>query len=118
MGKNWGREGEEIAAKFLSEKGFEIIQRNFRFGHGEIDIVAKAPDDYLVFIEVKLRRSNTYGEAEYSITLNKQKQIKRIAACYLYVKQLSDIPCRFDVVVITGESEENREITHYIDAFR
>jgi len=73
-----GKEGEDIAAKYLTEKGFEIVERNFYYSnHGEIDIVANH-NNQLVFIEVKSRLNLEYGEPEYAITPKKIKQIKKI----------------------------------------
>ncbi len=56
--RTFGSEGEDLAAKYLTEKGFEIIERNYFSGHGEIDIIANDPrDNYLVFVEVKARNT-------------------------------------------------------------
>jgi putative endonuclease len=116
---NPGKEGEEIARKLLEDRGYEIIETNYRFGKGgEIDIIAKAPDGYLVFTEVKLRTSLKYGLPEYAITKGKQNQIKKLAAAYLYIRNINDQPCRFDVVCILKLPFREAEITHYIDAFR
>jgi putative endonuclease len=118
LNKKFGKDGEEIAIKLLEEKGFLIIERNYTFGKGEIDIIAEDPDGYLVFTEVKFRGTPAYGEPEYAITKSKQNQIKRIAAGYLYEKDIVDQICRFDVVCIKQFQGEEEEITHYIDAFR
>ena len=97
--KETGDEGEDLAADLLSKKGYEIIERNYRFGKGEIDIIAKDPETgYMVFVEVKLKKNLEFGEPEYSITKRKISQIKRMAASYLYDKGISEIDCRFDVV--------------------
>lgn len=114
--KSFGRNGEEVAEKFLIEKGYEIIKRNFRFGKGEIDIIAK-DGDYLVFVEVKSRKNYNYGEPEYAITKSKQKQLKRIAEGYLYVNGIQEQLCRFDVITIVGEQEDELKINHIINAF-
>src|SRR3989304_1048139 len=99
--KELAKRGEDLAAKILSDKGYEIIDRNYRFSHGEIDIIAIDPNDgCTVFVEVKSRQNLEYGEPEYAITKNKQKQITKIADFYLYDKGITEIDCRFDVFAI------------------
>ena len=112
-----GKEGEDIAAKYLTEKGFEIVERNFYYSnHGEIDIVANH-NNHLVFIEVKSRLNLEYGEPEYAITPKKIKQIKKIAELYLFDKEIEEVDCRFDVVAVLLEDKSNPKITHYENAF-
>ncbi|MFZ1281871.1 MAG: YraN family protein [Ignavibacteriaceae bacterium] len=112
-----GKEGEDIAAKYLTEKGFEIVERNFYYSnHGEIDIVANH-NNQLVFIEVKSRLNLEYGEPEYAITQKKIKQIKKMAELYLFDKEIEEVDCRFDVVAVLLEDKSNPKITHYENAF-
>ncbi|MBW7842886.1 MAG: YraN family protein [Ignavibacterium sp.] len=114
--KDFGKDGEEIAAKYLLKKGFEILKRNYRFSHGEIDIIAK-DGDTLVFVEVKTRKNLEHGEPEYAITKKKIQQLKKIAELYLFDKQIEEADCRFDVIAIILGSENNPQITHYENAF-
>jgi putative endonuclease len=116
--KKTGKAGEETAIKLLEEKGYLIIEKNYTFGKGEIDIIAEDPDGYLVFTEVKFRGTNIYGDPEYALTKTKQNQIKKVAAGYLYQNDIVDQLCRFDVVSIKHLPGEEAEINHYIDAFR
>jgi putative endonuclease len=103
--KELAKRGEDLAAKILSEKGYEIIERNYRFSHGEIDIIAIDPkDECTVFVEVKARQNLEYGEPEYAITKNKHKEIR-------------ELDCRFDVVAILFEDLNNPEVNHYENAF-
>ena len=111
-----GKEGENIAAQYLTEKGFEIIERNYHYGYGEIDIIARNKG-FLVFIEVKTRLNLEYGEPEYAINAKKIKQIKKMAELYLFDKEIEEADCRFDVVAILFENEKNPKITHYENAF-
>lgn len=111
-----GREGEDLACKLLLEKGFRIIERNFRFGKGEIDIIAR-DGETLVFVEVKYRQNLEYGEPEYAITPLKVRQIRRIAECYLYMKKIEESDCRFDAVAILEEVKGKPSINYYRDAF-
>lgn len=114
--KELGKFGEELAADFLKLKGFEIIEQNYHFGHGEIDIIAK-DGDTLVFVEVKSRQNLEYGEPEYAVTKNKQAQIRKIAQGYLYEKEIEDTVCRIDVIAILIEGNKKPKINHIINAF-
>ena len=95
-----GEWGENLAAHFLKEKGYRIIERNYRYDRGEIDIVAQDGND-LVFVEVKLRETEAFGSPEESITPFKEEQLKKVAEGYLFEHNLEDQSCRFDVVAIT-----------------
>jgi putative endonuclease len=98
-----GARGEEIAARFLIEQGYRIVERNFRFRRkGEIDIVARE-GECLVFCEVKMRTNDEYGLPEYAVTPRKQETIRRVAAAYLAMRGISGQSCRFDVVTIRFE---------------
>lgn len=93
---------EKGAVLFLQNKGYEIVQCNFRCRQGEIDIVAK-DGRYLVFVEVKYRHGITAGWPEEAVGRQKQRRILQTAKYYLYQNQLpEDTPCRFDVVGICG----------------
>lgn len=116
--KEFGNEGEDIAAELLSKKKYEIIERNYRYGKGEIDIIAKDPKNgYLVFVEVKCRKNLEFGEPEYAITKNKINQIKKIASAYLYEKEIREIDCRFDVIAILFRQKIKPVVNHYQNAF-
>ena len=97
-----GNRGEEMAVRYLEKMGYCIIERNFIFQHGEIDIIAREGNE-LVFIEVKLRRGSNFGTPEESITARKQQLLRRTAEGYLALHQIDDVPCRFDVVTIQIE---------------
>jgi putative endonuclease len=116
--KALAEKGEELAAQILTDKGYEIIVRNYRYEHGEIDIIANDPDSKCtVFVEVKSRRNLEYGEPEYAITKAKQRQIRKIAELYLFEKEIKELDCRFDVVAILFEDFKNPSINHYENAF-
>jgi len=110
-----GTKGEDRAVAFLRKKGSRILDRNYRFERGEIDIVAE-DNGVLVFVEVKARSSKTFGEPEDAVTESKQRQIKKIAEGYLYEHHLFDKACRFDVIAIEYEGS-NTAIRHFEDAF-
>jgi len=94
-----GKEGEEIAVRYLQDMGFTILETNYRFRRGEIDIIMR-DGEYLVFCEVKMRRNDNYGPPEYAVTPKKQQQIRKVAEGYLYERGIKDQACRFDVVAI------------------
>lgn len=97
--KNIGDNGEKIANKYLSDIGYEIIESNFRFKTGEIDLIGK-DDDYLVFIEVKTRNSNFFGEPAEAVTRIKRFRIIRTAEIYMMRNKLYNCNFRFDVIEI------------------
>jgi putative endonuclease len=111
-----GKEGEDLAAEYISKKGYEILERNYHYGHGEIDIIAKK-NGVLVFIEVKSRINLEYGEPEYAINKKKIQQIKKMAELYLFDKEKEEVDCRFDVIAILLEPKSSPQITHYENAF-
>lgn len=116
--KELAKRGEDLAVKILTEEGYKIIERNYRFSHGEIDIIAIDPKDKItVFVEVKSRQNLEYGEPEYAITKNKQKQIRKLAELYLYDKGLTELDCRFDVFAILFDDLNNPQVNHYENAF-
>ncbi len=100
-----GRNGEDIACQYLKRANYTILERNFRCRSGEIDIVA-LDGEYIVFIEVKYRKDNSFGYPRESVNYYKQRNISRVASYYLLIKNAYDQNCRFDVVEIIGESVE------------
>jgi len=94
-----GKKGEDIAVAFLKRAGYRILERNFKCPFGEIDIVAKDRDT-VVFVEVKSRRSEEYGDPQVAVGLEKQKRISKISLKYLEEKHLYPCDARFDVVAI------------------
>ena len=116
--KNLGEHGEEIAVKFLRNNNYRILTRNYRCKFGEIDIIAIDPKNkFTVFVEVKSRQNLEFGEPEYAITKNKQKQVRKMAELYLYDKGITEIDCRFDVFAILFEDLNNPVVNHYENAF-
>jgi putative endonuclease len=114
--KETGGYGEKLATEFIIELGYEIIIKNYFFGKGEVDIIAK-DGELLVFIEVKYRKNLEFGRPELQITKAKQHQIKRVALGYLFEHDIRDTQCRFDVIAILQLPETDPEINHIINAF-
>lgn len=110
-----GKQGEETAVKFLEQKGFVILERNFSYEKAEIDIIARDKNE-IVFIEVKTRTGNKFFPEE-AVSRTKQKNIFRAAEAFLFEKKLEDMPVRFDVVAVQIVNRKNK-IEHFIDAFR
>ncbi len=94
-----GRQGEDVAAGYLVQAGYEILARNWRCPLGELDIVAREGDT-LVFVEVRSRRTAGFGAPEESVGFVKQQKLSRLAAYYLNRHGLSNIPARFDVAAV------------------
>ncbi len=107
-----GKEGEERAIQYLKAHGMKILTTNFRNRQGEIDVVG-FDKGYLVFVEVKYRRSERAGTPESAVTVQKQKKICRLADYYRYLYHYGEnYPLRYDVVAVT----DNR-IVWYQNAF-
>jgi putative endonuclease len=111
-----GKRGETLATNFLKENGYTILTRNYRRLSGEIDIIAR-DGDYLVFIEVKTRTGTSHGHPLEAITLRKQRQISKVAQCYLAEKNLFDTTARFDVVSIVMSRNNQAQVEIVTNAF-
>lgn len=109
-----GIEGEQLAADFLVQKGFQIIERNYRYKHSEIDLIVKK-DNWLIFVEVKARSSYAYGHPEEFVDYQKEKKILEGADHYTYVHDWQG-NVRYDIVSVKL-SKTNPEILHLEDAF-
>lgn len=113
----YGRSGEDVAAEYLERQGYLILDRNWYFGHKELDIVAQK-DECLIIVEVKTRRRNTYGRPEEAVTPRKIGLLVLAANAYVRSHYI-DMPVRFDVIAISHLGEGPREkVEHYQDAFR
>ena len=117
--KSLGTWGEEKAAHYLRLHGYSILERNFSCRSGEIDIVAKK-GNYIIFIEVKLRKDAEFAEAKEFVTYGKQRRILTTAQLYLAGHE-TDLQPRFDVIEIYapgGENSRKVRINHIKDAFQ
>lgn len=114
--QTFGQWGETLAAGYLENKGYQIIERNYRTPYGEIDLIAQF-EKSLVFVEVKTRSTDTYGLPEESITNQKREHLIAAAQAYLQKTSISDIDWRIDVIAIrTRKSETTPEIIHFENA--
>jgi putative endonuclease len=116
MKKDKGKIGEDIAVKFLSRKGYKILKRNYRYGHGEIDIIAM-DKDVLIFVEVRMKLSDKFGSPEDSVTIKKREQLKKIASAFIQMNEVNFSECRFDVIGITFK-DGKFNINHIENAFQ
>ncbi|MDD5167375.1 MAG: YraN family protein [Syntrophales bacterium] len=95
-----GQLGEDAAVSYLEARGYKILERNFRCPLGEMDIIARQAN-VLVFIEVRSRRSEGFGDPLESVTVVKQRKLSRIALFYIQKHNLQNREARFDVLGIT-----------------
>lgn len=116
--KDIGSYGENLAINYLVKKNYNLLAKNFRNRHGEIDLIFKESDT-IIFIEVKSRYSYHFGLPSESVTYFKQKQIIYISNYFLYKYKLLNHNCRFDVIEIYFNKNNNSYyIEHIKDAFR
>ena len=107
--------GEKTAKAFLLQKGFQILEANWRHQRAEVDLIAK-DDAILVFVEVKTRSSDYFGPPESFVTPQKEKLMVR--AAHAYMKKIEhDWEIRFDIVSILKSGDEDYQIEHIEDAF-
>lgn len=109
-----GKKGEMLASRYLLNEGYAVLHYNWRSGHKEIDLIAKQGDT-LVFVEVKSRASELYGNAEDAVTDKKIRHLISAAQAYI-LKYDVDLKFRFDVITVIGQCEPYR-IEHIEDAF-
>jgi putative endonuclease len=114
-----GMFGEEQAAALLEKEGYRILERNFRCRFGEIDLIARRRD-ILAFVEVKLRKNASYGEAREFVTPSKQRRLRLAASWYLSGRLWAQtLQPRFDVVEIYAPqgADGPLKLSHLEDAF-
>lgn len=111
-----GRKGEDIAARYLEQKGYRVAYRNFRAGMGEVDIIAWSPEGCLVFVEVKTRSADGFGGPEEAVNRKKQSQIARTAGAFMETIGYEG-EIRFDIVSVLLSEGHLKAIRHAEDAF-
>ena len=107
--------GEEMATNLLLQKGYRILERNWRCHHLEVDIIGEN-DDFLVIVEVKTRKATTFGDPELFVDRQKQLHMIRSAKYYVKSKQIRK-EIRFDIISVVN-GPERQEIRHIEDAFK
>ncbi len=99
MKRQLGQQGEDIAAQYLQQQGYKILARNYRNRYGELDLIC-IKNAVLVFVEVKTRRTVTFGTAEEAITPKKIEHIRKVALHYISAAQVKHQEIRFDVIAV------------------
>jgi putative endonuclease len=112
---NLGKKGEDIAADFLLLKNYEILEKNWRFGKSEVDLIAMF-NGVLIFIEVKTRSTDAFGKPEEFVSQKKQDMITFAAPRYME-KIKHDWAIRFDIISIIANKDDTYSIEHIEDAF-
>lgn len=107
-----GSLGENLAAEFLTGKGFKVVARNYRWKHAEIDLIVERAD-WLIFVEVKTRSSDVFGEPESFVTDDQRRLIYGAAEEYIYGTDWQG-NIRFDIVSVTTGNPP--DIVHFEDA--
>ena len=97
-----GRWGEDLAARWYTDRGYMVVARNWRCPSGEIDLVARR-GRVVVVVEVKARRTDAFGPAASAVGPLKQQRLRRLAAEWLATSGIRGVEVRFDVVAITGD---------------
>ena len=109
-----GHEGEDIAARYLEEHGYVILDRNWRCGHKELDLVV-LKDKTIVFVEVKTRTSTDYGDPWSFVNERKIRRIVNSADAYIRFRCI-DMDVRFDIISIVADGEDFK-VEHIEQAF-
>ncbi|NDW11042.1 YraN family protein [Dysgonomonas sp. 520] len=109
-----GKKGEDAACNYLLKENYEILKRNWRYGKYELDIIARN-DEYIVFVEVKTRSSDQWGNPEDAVSRTKMKRMVEAADSYLKQNDV-DMDVRFDIISAIWNGEYF-EIDHIDDAF-
>jgi putative endonuclease len=113
--QEFGELGERIAERWLRRQGWRVVQRRFRAGHRDIDLVVER-DDVVVFVEVKARRGAEFGDPVEAVNWNKQRQLVRSASVWIDRHGRPSESYRFDVVGVLVEGERVR-VRHVANAF-
>lgn len=110
-----GNRGEALASQYLETLGYEILDRNWTFQKAEIDIIVYK-DQQIVFVEVKTRSGNAFGQPEDFVNAVKQKTMERAAEEYIYLMSHKG-EIRFDIISILFETSDKHILRHIEDAF-
>lgn len=108
-----GQWGEEQAVNYLEGKGYRILERDWRSGHRDIDIIARTTAE-IVFVEVKTRRTSRFGSPCEAVDYRKRRHLQEAINHYIRSRQI-DMPFRFDIISITAADPGHPRIEHFED---
>ena len=109
-----GKWGEDLATAYLEQKGYTIVERDWKSGRRDIDIIA-IDGNTVVFVEVKTRKSSVFGEPEEAIDFHKLQNLQQAINHYVKYKHIRQ-PIRFDIISIVGTIDQTPDIRHIQDA--
>ena len=107
-----GQRGEGVAADFLVSKGYQILHRNWRCGHREIDLIVLDPQGYLAFVEVKTRSSTEFGFPEAAVKGNKRQHFRQAGEIFL-LNHPQYPTLQFDVISVLFRGNQVTEVKHF-----
>ena len=110
-----GKWGEDIAANYLERLGYTILERDWKSGHRDLDIIAQEGDS-VVFVEVKTRRNRLFTDPEIAVDYQKIRHLQQAANHYIKYRHI-DNDIRFDIITVVGTMNETPSIEHIKDAF-
>lgn len=111
--KKTGERGEDIASLYLTKKGYEILERNYRTKYSEIDIIARK-EKQIVFVEVRTKTNEMFGTPEETVKAKKKRKLK--LGALFYAQRYSYDFYRIDLIcIILGEDNKASRLTHYED---
>lgn len=110
-----GKRGEKIAAAYLEDEGYQILNTNWRCARAEVDLIANQQGT-IVFVEVKTRSAVDYGHPEEFVDYKKEKQLEFASSAYIELKNHQG-EIRFDIIAIVFENKDLYKINHIKDAF-
>ena len=108
-----GRYGEDLAARYLTEQGWQVVDRNWRCAHGEIDLIAR-DGDCLVFCEVKTRTTERFGGAVEAVDRRKAARLRRLVAAWLQCHDERAVRIRIDVIGILRPRRGPAQLRHLV----
>ncbi len=112
---DFGVLGENLAKDYLVGKGYQILKERYKYSNAEIDLIAEF-DKQIIFVEVKSRKSNLYGNPEVFVNKEKRRNLKKAARAYLE-KSTHVGEVRFDIISIVHTNGQLQELKHFEDAF-
>ena len=110
-----GKWGEDLAASYLERLGYTILERDWKSGHRDLDIIAQEGDT-VVFVEVKTRRNRDFTDPEMAVDYQKIRHLQQAANHYIKFRHI-DNDIRFDIITVVGTMNETPSIEHIKDAF-